>query len=393
MSIALSDEDKPLVSVIIPAFNAEAFIADTLDSVLAQTYSSLEVIVTDDGSTDRTVEIVDFYRSTDSRVALIKQKNAGVAAARNLAIQAARGEFIAPVDADDIWYPQKLERQMQVMLQSDENVGLVYAWSVYINEDGSLTDVCQINNVEGELFIPLLHGNLLGNASSALIRRACFERIGGYKSELKEQNAQGCEDWDMYLRIAEHYEFRVVPELLVGYRQVLGSMSFDYDKMMRSCELVLLEMQQQHPEIPDKVFRWTRSNFNWYLALRSDQQSDRLKTISYLLQAACLDYMPLLRPRYYILMLKSAWSLLTNPFLVLFKPLWLSQPNPVSKKEFSLTLDELNEAQSKSHQRFPRKHYSDFLKYRWDSVRREIKKASPADKSATSVLTSLPKQL
>ncbi|HEY9862115.1 MAG TPA: glycosyltransferase family A protein, partial [Candidatus Obscuribacterales bacterium] len=97
------DTDAPLVSVIIPAYNAERFIARTLESVLNQTYQNIEVLVVDDGSSDRTPEIVHHFAEIDARIILFHQSNAGVAAARNLAIQHAKGEFIAPLDADDIW--------------------------------------------------------------------------------------------------------------------------------------------------------------------------------------------------------------------------------------------------------------------------------------------------
>ncbi|NDJ17111.1 glycosyltransferase family 2 protein [Myxacorys almedinensis] len=383
------DFSRPLISVIIPAYNAESFIATTLQSVLTQTYPCLEIIVVDDGSTDRTVEIVQALAKTDPRIILLHQANAGVATARNLAIQASRGEFIAPLDADDIWYPENLEKQLQVMLRSDESVGLVYAWSIYITEDDALTPTCQINCVEGETYIPLLHGNLLGNASSCLIRRSCFERIGGYNAELKEQNAQGCEDWDLYLRIAEQYQFRVVPEILIGYRQVIGSMSFDCEKMMRSCELVLSQIQQQYPEIPTKVFRWTRSNFNWYSALRCEQQGDRSKTIAYLFQAARLDYLPLLRPRFYSMMLSSLLVLLWQHTLAVLGLGDRAQPkSPRSPfRQTQLTLAELNQIQARKHQQFPRKQYGDFLRHRWRSVRQEIGTLSGQQTQVDEVLS------
>lgn len=111
----------PLVSVIIPAYNAEFFIEKTLNSVLSQTYKNIEVLVVDDGSQDRTAEIITSIAKIDSRVFLLQQSNAGVAAARNLAINKCRGEYIAPIDADDIWYPQNLEKQVQCMLQDPEN--------------------------------------------------------------------------------------------------------------------------------------------------------------------------------------------------------------------------------------------------------------------------------
>jgi glycosyltransferase involved in cell wall biosynthesis len=369
----------PLVSVIIPAYNAEKFIAATLQSVVSQTYKALEVIVVDDGSSDRTVEIVRAFAELDPRIMLLQQQNAEVAAARNLAIRTARGELIAPLDADDIWYPYNLEKQVEVMMQSDASVGLVYGWSVYLTEHGELTKVCQINTIEGDLFIPLIYGNLLGNASSTLIRRDCFERVGDYNTQLKANNAQGCEDWDLYLRIAECYQFRVVPELLIGYRQVIGSMSFDCQKMMRSCEAVLAEVRQKYPAVPDYAFRWAKSNFNWYLALRCGQCGDHWNAIAYLVRAAQLDYFQLLRPGFYSLLLLSAVKLVlweSLSFCLSIAGLKWSYKRRSPFRLTRLPVAALSQVQSLKHQRFPRKQFNDFLQRRWRSLRQEFEQTS-----------------
>src|SRR6201987_3145378 len=117
--------DKALVSVIIPAFDAAANIRQTLNAVLAQTYQDIEVIVVDDGSSDATGAIVEEYVARDTRFHLIRQCNAGVGAARNTAIRKARGKYIAPLDADDFWSPEKLEKQVDCMEQSGFETGVV----------------------------------------------------------------------------------------------------------------------------------------------------------------------------------------------------------------------------------------------------------------------------
>lgn len=242
--------DQPLVSAIVPAYNAQAFISDTLDSIINQTYTNIEVLVVDDGSQDRTAEIVESIAQKDSRVTLLRQSNAGVAAARNLAIQKSTGDYIAPIDADDIWYHQKIEKQMECMLKADPSVGLVYTWTAGVTEKGLLDGGYTNYLIEGEVYLALLCKNFVGNASVPLIRRTCIERVGGYNVQLKENNAQGCEDWDLMLRVAEHYQFRVVPELLVGYRGVPGSMSCNTKSMGKSYALILEESQKKYPEIP-----------------------------------------------------------------------------------------------------------------------------------------------
>ena len=106
---------EALVSVIVPAFNAASYIRQTLNSVLAQTYRKIEVILVDDGSSDSTAKIVEEFVARDPRFQLIRQANAGVGAARNTAIKRARGKYLAPLDTDDLWFPKKLETQVACM--------------------------------------------------------------------------------------------------------------------------------------------------------------------------------------------------------------------------------------------------------------------------------------
>lgn len=310
----------PLVSVIIPAFNAEAFIAQTLDSVLAQTYQNFEAWVIDDGSWDQTAAIVEQFIQQDQRIRLLRQANAGVAAARNLGIQYAQGDYIAPLDADDIWYPQKLEKQVQHLLEAGPQVGLVYAWSVHIDAEGHLTGGVNTCFWEGNIYLAMAYRNFLGHASAPLIRRTCLDRVGGYRCELKALNAQGCEDRDLYLRIAEQYQFRVVPEFLIGYRQITSSMSNNDTTMARSHHLVWQVVQQQHPEIPAAVYRCSNSNFYIYLAQQTSRGGRHARTLGWLIKALSLDPTILLRHQVYTLLARSLVKLLAQPLTTLFWP-------------------------------------------------------------------------
>ena len=130
------NQSKALVSVIVPSYNASRYIRETLESVLGQTYSSFEVIVVDDGSTDDTAAIVADYSRRDSRIRLVSQPNGGVGAARNRAIAEASGEFIAPLDADDVWYPEKLQKQVASLERHGTEWGVGYCWSKSINDVG-----------------------------------------------------------------------------------------------------------------------------------------------------------------------------------------------------------------------------------------------------------------
>jgi glycosyltransferase involved in cell wall biosynthesis len=302
--------DLPLVSVIIPVYNAELFIEETLKSVLAQTYPAIEVLVVDDGSQDQTSEIVEQIGKKDDRVQLLKQKNAGVAAARNLAIEKSKGEYIAPIDADDIWYPENIEKQVQCMLEGGEEVGVVYSWTVEIDEKGFLTGRFRSFAIEGEVYKTLVCHNFLGNASASMIRRSALEKVGVYNSSYREKSAQGCEDWDLYLRLAEHYQFRVVPEFLIGYRKVYSSMSSNYMAMAKSHALMLEAVKQQHQEIPDFLHRLSTSTFLMYLAHQSSENGRDRTTLFWIFQSLKADCLStLLRYNFYRLLVKSLLNL------------------------------------------------------------------------------------
>lgn len=314
MNTSQNNLNQPLVSVIIPAFNAEIFIARTLESVLSQTYQNTEVLVVDDGSTDTTAEIVKSFAHKDSRVSLFHQSNAGVAAARNLAIEKSKGEYIAPIDADDIWYPQNLEKQVEYLIQSEQSVGVVYSWSLDINEKDLFTGGFYNSTIEGEVYKTLIYKYFMGNASSSLIRRICFDRVGGYNCQLKAENAQGCEDWELFLRIAEHYQFKVVPEFLVGYRQISSSMSCNYAEMAKSHSLIMADVRERHPEIPANIYRWSNSSFYIYnLAVKSNRNGNHRSTLFWLYRAFREDsLMTLLRHNLYILSIESLLKILVS---------------------------------------------------------------------------------
>ncbi|MEG5042072.1 MULTISPECIES: glycosyltransferase family A protein [unclassified Microcoleus] len=303
----------PLVSVIIPAYNAEQFIEETLKSVLAQTYPAIEVLVVDDGSQDRTAQIVEKISKKDSRVQLLKQQNAGVAAARNLAIQKSRGEYIAPIDADDIWYPENIEKQVQCMMEGEPSLGVVYSWSLDIDEKGFLTGGIRAFTIEGEVYETLICHNFLGNASASMIRRSALDKVGFYDTSYIEKSAQGCEDWDLYLRLAEYYQFGVVPEFLIGYRKVYSSMSSNYVVMAKSHALMLQDVKQRHPEIPEFLHRLSASNFLMYLAHQSSRNGSDRTALFWLFQALkaeCIS--PLSRYGFYRVLGKSLLNLLSQ---------------------------------------------------------------------------------
>jgi glycosyltransferase involved in cell wall biosynthesis len=239
---------QPLVSVVVPLYNAAPTIERTLASVLAQTWRNLEVLVVDDGSTDAGPGCVERIAARDPRVRLLRQLNAGVAAARNYGVAEAKGVHLAFVDADDLWAPEKIDLQMRALHEGGEGVGLVYTWAAVIDAEDRVYSSRHRPDEEGWVFRDLCRGNMLGNGSSPLIRRSAFERVGGYDPSLRARGAQGCEDLMIYLAIAEQYEFRLVRRFLTGYRLTVGNMSSDARKMLRSFDLALAAFQPRYPQ-------------------------------------------------------------------------------------------------------------------------------------------------
>jgi glycosyltransferase involved in cell wall biosynthesis/SAM-dependent methyltransferase len=240
--------NQTLVSVIIPAYNAARTLDETLRSARHQTHRNLEILVVNDGSKDATAQIVLQHAAVDSRVRLITQPNSGVAAARNRGIAEAKSELIAPLDADDLWAPTKIEKQLQAMTRGGPRVGLVYTWFAVIDDQGTVLDLNHRPPNAGNVLWRMCRGNLVGNGSSPLMRKSAILEAGGFEPGLRAARAQGCEDLLLYFRISERHEFAVVPEHLTGYRRHAETMSEDSLQMLRSYHLVAKEMCRKHPE-------------------------------------------------------------------------------------------------------------------------------------------------
>ena len=258
-----ADRTRPngagLVSVIIPACNDAATVERTVSSVLNQIYSDLEVLVVDDGSTDQTAALVQSMADVDHGIRLLQKPNGGLVSARNYGIAHAGGEFIAPIDADDLWHPDKIKKQMVVMRDRGDQVGLVYCWSRAIDErDRVLFDITPCI-FRGNVYTALILRNFL-SSGTPLVRRRCVEEVGGYDATLSSRGAPCCEDLKFNLDIAERCDFDLVPEFLFSYRVRAGSMSTDSDAMLRSYKVVIEEVRARHPELPNKLFRWATAH-------------------------------------------------------------------------------------------------------------------------------------
>lgn len=215
----------PKVTVIIATYNAIAYLPSTIDSVIKQTFTDFEVLIVDDGSTDETVDWVS--KLVDPRVRLISQANQGVAVARNQGITGARGEYVAFLDADDLWEPTKLEKQVKC-LEENPLVGLVNTSIVNIDEQGKPLGAVNASDVEGNVLKYIVEENLILCGSAPMVRRSCLEAVQGF-----DQKLMSAEDWDLWIRLAARYDFAVIREPLVLYRQHLNSKSNNIERHLK----------------------------------------------------------------------------------------------------------------------------------------------------------------
>jgi glycosyltransferase involved in cell wall biosynthesis len=238
------------VSVLIPARNAEATLGETLRSALGGTYENIELLVVDNGSEDATAEVADAFARSDSRVRLHRKSGGGVSAAFNAALHLAEGDFIARLDADDIWHPTKLQKQVALALDAPETP-FIYSFVRYIDDEARV-----VRDVAPQRFPPRalcrgIYESLVGGNSSALIRRSAVEQAGGY-----DQGLSSWEDLLLQLRISAHHQIAFVPEYLVGYRIRPKSLSADPANMLASWLAVRRRIEALFPEVPAFVRRW-----------------------------------------------------------------------------------------------------------------------------------------
>ncbi len=220
----------PTISVIIPAYNAGESIIPTLESILGQTVPPAEIIVIDDGSVDHTCEVVQRFAP---RVTLLKRENGGPAAARHTGIQVSSGEWIAFLDADDIWLPKKLERQIPQML---DGISLVHCYEVDSGDDTEL----EMN------FDNLWDHNYIGT-STVVLRKSAYEAVGGFNVE---RRFIGIEDYNLWLRLAHAgHKIVTVHEELILYTPAENSLSQRYANVIRA-ELLNVNVMGELLKLP-----------------------------------------------------------------------------------------------------------------------------------------------
>lgn len=247
------------VSVVLPIYNVEKYITETVRSVLSQTYSNFELLIVDDESPDRSVEICKQF--DDSRIRIIHQKNRGLAGARNTGIRHAQGDYIALLDGDDLWLPEKLQRQVEHLEQSPQ-IGVSFCRSAFMDEAGNPLGIYQMPKLKGITAPYLMCRNPIGNGSAPLIRREVFEAIkfqvnlhGDVENCYFDECFRRSEDIECWIRIVLQTNWGIegIPDALTLYRVNSNSLSADVLKQLESWEQVI---EKTRSYAPDTVTKW-----------------------------------------------------------------------------------------------------------------------------------------
>ncbi|SIN77435.1 glycosyltransferase family 2 protein [Vannielia litorea] len=289
-----------LASIIVPAFNVEATLAETLTALLAQTYPDFEIIVVDDGSTDRTPLIAQRF-ARDARLRIVQQGNRGLAGARNSGIQAARGEIIGFCDADDLWHPEKLARHA-AHLAANPEVGISYSGSALIDEASRPLRTAQRPRLAGVDASTIFKRNPIGNGSAPVIRRAVFDEIGYCPRQEPsriwyfDETFRQSEDIECWLRIALStcWRFEGIEGLLTRYRVNSGGLSANTARQRAAWERMVTKLTPLNPAFFAVNTPAARAYQLRYLSRRAISDRDGARAWELLREAMAASRLPLL---------------------------------------------------------------------------------------------------
>ena len=286
MSDSSNGHTAPRVSIIVPAYNAEATIAGAIDSALAQQFEGFEVIVVNDGSTDATAHVLDGYRD---RIRILQQPNCGSVAARNAAARAAGGEYLAFLDADDLWLPGKLKLTVEAL---DRSPRAVAVFSDHIAESGGKREIVQRTNSCPSLAELLSGGDaIVIYPTTAVVRKSVFEECGGFEERFGRP--PGFHDTYLWLRLREHGEFVHVPVPLAIYRET--EYAKHADKYGASRQVLFRLLRQRYGKAARPLMRAVNGWLASSLATKALGQLDRGENIG---AALTLTRLTMIRPAF-----------------------------------------------------------------------------------------------
>ncbi len=261
------------ISVILNTYNSERFITKTIASVLQQTYTHFELLVIDDGSQDHTLDLLYTIATQDDRIRIHTYPNGGIAKSRNRGLSHATGEYVAFLDHDDLWEPQKLEQQL-LALAACPDAGFAYSWVNMIDEGDhlirGLAPVCY----RGDIYLKILERNFIMTASNPLIKRDCLVKIGGF-----DEAIYGADDWDLFIRLAQNYPAVLSECYHIGYRVVAGSGSGQVAKMEAGCLQVVEKAFTEDSPKMNAIKRRSLGVMYQYFCLRTLEEFKDRKSI------------------------------------------------------------------------------------------------------------------
>lgn len=267
----------PRVSVVIPTYNREKLIPKAIDSVIAQTYQNVEIVVVDDGSSDHTLDVIKAY---DRDILYVFQENRGIAGARNTGMQKCSGDYIAFLDSDDYWKPEKLARQMRLFHEHPE-YGLVASQCASVEADGSFREKNR-PGTSGWILQSLFRKNFI-RTSSAVITRRCMEKVGLFDATLREG-----EEYDYWLRIAAVFPIGFINESLAVYVDNPKGASTD-SLAGRLHRLRILEKDYLKQKIPPAMYKRRIADTCHYIGRHYLERGNRQEGLAFLKRAQRLS--------------------------------------------------------------------------------------------------------
>lgn len=285
----------PMISVVVPMFNVEKYIEQSIQSVLAQTYHNFELILVDDGCSDNTLKLVKQF--DDHRIRLIQQQNRGLSGARNTGIEASRGFYIAMLDADDYWAPEKLAKHLH-HLNTNPDVGVSYCPSLFVDEEGELLGIGQFPKLNNVTKQHIFCRNPVGNGSAAVIRRSLLNSIGyfgtkqdKYRKMYFDESLRQSEDIELWTRIAltTHWQFQGINEPLTYYRVNEGGLSANLEKQLSSWQHAVSQNNFRDPDFFKKYYTLAKAFQLRYLARRAIQSTSKVAGLTLIHQALFCD--------------------------------------------------------------------------------------------------------
>jgi glycosyltransferase involved in cell wall biosynthesis len=269
----------PLISVIMPVYNVEAFVGEAIESVIAQRFANWELLIIDDGGSDASMVICRMF--ADKRIRIITQANRGLAGARNTGIAAARGRYIALLDSDDRWHPDKLLMHM-IHLEADATVDVSYAGSRMIDAAGQPLKAAMRPQLTGITPAHILKRNPVGNGSAAVMRRSSLNRAAFAHPDVPgrtcwfDESFRQSEDIELWLRLSAGHGCRFVgiDGLLTDYRIIAGGLSANIARQYESWERAIVKAARTSPKLIARHGRQAMAYQLRYLARRAIQLGD-----------------------------------------------------------------------------------------------------------------------